>query len=73
MARYVVKQVPIIIATPPRYGIASLWVLWDSVGASRISILKATFLTSGVSTPTKMSAVKKRARYSEKFSSIRFL
>jgi hypothetical protein len=52
---------------------ASLWVLWDSVGASRISILKATFLTSGVSRPTAIRAVKNRARYSEKLSSIRIL
>ena len=43
---------PIIIATPPRYGTGSLWDLWFELGRSTTSVAIATFLIKGVSNPT---------------------
>ena len=64
-APYVTTVVPMMIATPPRYGTGFSWVLWGWFGRSTISALSATLLISGVRNPTKKKVAMKRVRYCE--------
>ena len=55
---------PIIMATPPKYGTDFLCDLCGEFGLSTTSLAIAIFRISGVKKPTKMKLAKNRKKYS---------
>ena len=57
------RSTPKIIATPPKYGTGSLWVLCAELGASNIFLFIAILLITGVRKPTSAKVDANSRKY----------